>query len=237
MDMPLSPSWSEICVRLALTMLAGAIIGFNRGARGHAAGFRTTILVCLAASVAMIQTNILLSLSGKTPQSFVVMDLMRLPLGILTGVGFIGGGTILKKGDAVAGVTTAATLWLVTVIGLCLGGGQLILGSIATALGVVTLWFLKWVDVLIPREHRARIVIVAEDNWRLVTELPRLAAKRRCYPRFQQRTPSLEPGKCEFAFELRWKLPERSAPPIEWLQEMNEQYVVTSFELTTENGR
>ena len=74
MDMPLSPSWSEICVRLALTMLAGAIIGFNRGARGHAAGFRTTILVCLAASVAMIQTNILLSLSGKTPQSFAVMD-------------------------------------------------------------------------------------------------------------------------------------------------------------------
>jgi len=146
-------------------------------------------------------------------------------------------GTVAAKGDAVAGVTTAATLWLVTVIGLCLGGGQLILGSIATALGVVTLWFLKWVDVLIPREHRARIVIVAEDNWRLVTELPRLAAKRRCYARFQQRTPSLEPGKCEFAFELRWKLPERSAPPIEWLQEMNEQYVVTSFELTTENGR
>lgn len=66
-------------------------------------------------------------MSGKTPESFAVMDLMRLPLGILTGVGFIGGGTILKKGDLVTGVTTAATLWLVTVIGLCLGGGQLAL--------------------------------------------------------------------------------------------------------------
>jgi len=54
-----------------------------------------------------------------------VMDLMRLPLGILTGVGFIGGGAIFKKGDLVTGVTTAATLWMVTVIGLCLGGGQL----------------------------------------------------------------------------------------------------------------
>jgi MgtC family len=52
---------------------------------------------------------------------------MRLPLGILTGVGFIGGGTILKRGDLVTGVTTAATLWLVTVIGLCFGGGQLAL--------------------------------------------------------------------------------------------------------------
>lgn len=87
MNMPLNPTWTDIAIRLALTMLAGAIIGFNRGARGHAAGFRTTILVALAASVAMIQANILLSLGGKTPDSFSVMDLMRLPLGILTGVG------------------------------------------------------------------------------------------------------------------------------------------------------
>jgi putative Mg2+ transporter-C (MgtC) family protein len=147
-DIPLSPSWQEICVRLALTMIAGAIIGFNRGARGHAAGFRTTILVGLAASVAMIQANILLPLAGKTPESFAVMDLMRLPLGVLTGVGFIGGGTILKKGDLVTGVTTAATIWLMTVIGLCLGGGQLALGIATTALAVITLWLLKWIDLI-----------------------------------------------------------------------------------------
>src|SRR5438270_11635482 len=163
-DMPLSPSWSEICVRLALTMLAGAIIGFNRGARGHAAGFRTTILVCLAASVAMIQTNILLSLSGKTQQSFAVMDLMRLPLGILTGVGFIGGGTILTKGDAVAGVTTAATLWLVTVIGLCLGGGQLGLGISATALALLILCVLKWLETNLSQVRHACLDVVVEHG-------------------------------------------------------------------------
>src|ERR1700742_4048384 len=155
MNMPLEPSWSDIAIRLTLTMLAGAVIGFNRGARGHAAGFRTTILVGLAASVAMIQANILLPLSGKTPESFAVMDLMRLPLGILTGVGFIGGGTILKRGDLVTGGTTAATLWVMTVIGLCLGGGQLALGIVTTALTVITLWILKWVDQTMPREHRA----------------------------------------------------------------------------------
>src|ERR1700742_2828355 len=132
MNMPLEPSWSDIAIRLTLTMLAGAVIGFNRGARGHAAGFRTTILVGLAASVAKIQTNILLTLSGKTSESFAVMDVMRLPLGILTGVGFIGGVTILKKGDLVTGVTTAATLWVMTVFGLCLGGGQLVLGVVTT---------------------------------------------------------------------------------------------------------
>ena len=108
--MPLYPTWSDIAVRLALTMIAGVIIGFNREERGRAAGFRTTILVGLAASVAMVQTNLLLPMSGKTPASFAVMDLMRLPLGILTGVGFIGGRAILKKGQLITGVTTAATL-------------------------------------------------------------------------------------------------------------------------------
>jgi putative Mg2+ transporter-C (MgtC) family protein len=87
-------------------MITGAIIGFNRGARGHAAGFRTTILVGLAVSVAMIQANILLPVGGKTAESFGVMDLMRLPHGILTGVGFIGGGAILRRGDLVIGMTT-----------------------------------------------------------------------------------------------------------------------------------
>ena len=60
MSMPLEPTWPDIAIRLGLTMLACAVIGLNRGARGHAAGFRTTILVGLAAAVAMIQANILL---------------------------------------------------------------------------------------------------------------------------------------------------------------------------------
>ena len=60
-------------------------MGFNRGARSHAAGLRTTILVTLAASAAIVQANILLPLDGKNAGSFAVMDLMRLPLGILTG--------------------------------------------------------------------------------------------------------------------------------------------------------
>jgi putative Mg2+ transporter-C (MgtC) family protein len=75
----------------------------------------------------------------------------------LTGVGFIGGGAILRRGDLVAGVTTAATLWVMTVIGLCLGGGQLGLGISAALLAVFTLWILKWVDTRIPREHCAML--------------------------------------------------------------------------------
>jgi putative Mg2+ transporter-C (MgtC) family protein len=84
--------------------------------------------------------NLLLPTVGRASNSFVAMDPMRLPLGVLTGVGFIGGGAILRRGSLVVGVTTAATLWLVTIIGLCLGGGQIELGLATAAIGFFALW-------------------------------------------------------------------------------------------------
>jgi putative Mg2+ transporter-C (MgtC) family protein len=237
MNMPLSPTWADIAIRLALTVLAGGIIGLNRGARGHAAGFRTTILVCLAASVAMIQANILLSLSGKTSESFAVMDLMRLPLGILTGVGFIGGGAILKRDNLITGVTTATTLWLVTVIGLCFGGGQLVLGITATILAVLILWALKWIDLAIPREHRARLVIACDPSWRVLEDVPNLLEPMKYRARFEQQSRSMDSGKTEYAFELAWKRPERTMPPSEILATLESRFEIRSFELTGDDGR
>lgn len=158
--MPLTLEWRDIWIRLGLAVIAGALIGFNRGESGKVAGLRTTLLVCLAATLAMLQVNALLAQSGKNPQSFAVLDLMRLPLGILSGVGFIGAGAILRKDGLVKGVTTAATLWFVTVIGLCLGGGQLALGLIGLALGILILWFLKAVERKIPRENHAELTVI-----------------------------------------------------------------------------
>ena len=88
--MPMHLDWTEVVLRLALTVLAGGLIGLNRGEHSRAAGLRTTILVCLAASVSMIQANLLLATAGKAADSFIVLDLMRLPSGILSGMGFIG---------------------------------------------------------------------------------------------------------------------------------------------------
>ncbi|HEY1793596.1 MAG TPA: MgtC/SapB family protein [Opitutaceae bacterium] len=144
--MPIYVSWQEIALRLGLSLLASAVIGFNRERHGESAGLRTTMLVCMAAAISMVQVNLLMVTVGKTAASFGIMDLMRLPLGILTGVGFIGAGAIVKKGNIAVGVTTAATLWFVTVMGLCFGGGQLGLGLAAFAIGVLVLWALKWVE-------------------------------------------------------------------------------------------
>lgn len=159
--MPLVLGWKEIALRLALSALAGGLIGYNRGEHGRPAGLRTTLLVCMAASIAMIQMNLLLTVQGKPPTSFVVMDVMRLPLGILSGMGFIGAGAILRKDNLVLGVTTAATLWYVTVMGLCIGGGQLGLGMAALAIALGTLWGLKFLEKHWKREFRARLLIRA----------------------------------------------------------------------------
>lgn len=152
-------SLGEILLRLLLTVIAGAIVGMNRGEHGHPAGLRTTILVCGAASISMIQMNLLLSLGGKTPASFAVLDLMRLPLGILSGMGFIGAGVILKKGDLILGVTTAATLWFVTVMGLCFGGGQIVLGFLALMIALLVLAGLKDVECRIKQDRRATVTV------------------------------------------------------------------------------
>jgi putative Mg2+ transporter-C (MgtC) family protein len=139
-------TWSDILLRLVLTVFAGAVIGINRAEHGRPAGLRTNVLVCLAASLSMIDVNLLLGVAGKAPNSFVVLDLMRLPLGILSGMGFIGAGAILHKNDLVVGLTTAATLWFVTMLGICFGGGQIGLGLAALATAFVVLTAFRWIE-------------------------------------------------------------------------------------------
>ena len=90
---------------------------------------------------------------------------MRLPLGILSGMGFIGAGVILRKGDFILGVTTAATLWFVTVIGLCFGGGQIGLGVVGAAVGIFVLLILNWVEQLMPRDRQGSLALTSTTEF------------------------------------------------------------------------
>lgn len=171
--MSISITAGDIALRLALTIIAALLIGYDRGEHGKVAGLRTTLLTCLAASVAMIQVNLLLPMAGKAPDSFVTNDLMRFPLGILTGVGFIGAGAILRRDNLVVGVTTAATLWLVTVIGLCMGGGQIGLGSAATAIGLAALWGLRFFEQHMKHVRNSRLVVAFDQSAVSESELRR----------------------------------------------------------------
>lgn len=157
--MPLTVTWADAAVRIVLTVIAAAAIGYDRRVEGHPAGMRTTLLVALAACLSMLQANWLMTTTGKTPDSFVVLDLMRLPLGILTGVGFIGGGVILKRDDDILGLTTAATLWFVTVVGLCFGGGQNWLGVAGAVMALGILRGLRFFERRLSQERPSQLTI------------------------------------------------------------------------------
>jgi putative Mg2+ transporter-C (MgtC) family protein len=150
-------TWPEIAIRLACALAVGALLGVNRSEHGRAAGLRTSMLVCVAACVSMVQVNLLLPLAGRSPNSFVMNDLMRLPLGILSGMGFIGAGAIVRRGNLVTGVTTAATLWFLTVVGLCFGGGQIALGTAAGAIGIAILSVFSRVEDRMKQDRRGNL--------------------------------------------------------------------------------
>jgi len=197
--------WSDIAIRLALSLFAEAVVGINRGERGRRAGLRTTILVCLAAAIAMIEVNILLPTAGKPAGSFVVLDLMRLPLGILSGMGFIGAGAIVRRGDLVEGITTAATLWYVTVMGLCFGGGQLALGLAALALGAFILWCLKWAEHRIGIPRRASLEVAFATGSPVEQQVYAALAAAGYEVAGQSRSLSRHGECCEVRYDLRWR--------------------------------
>ncbi len=157
--MILSPGWADISLRLLCAFIACCVVGLDREWQERAAGMRTTVLVGMAACFAAVSTNLLLGTTGKESGGFAQIDVMRLPLGILTGIGFIGAGAIIRRDGLVHGVTTAATLWFVTVMGLCFGLGQLSLGGAAFVISLFVLGGLKRLEGHLNRQKEASLAI------------------------------------------------------------------------------
>lgn len=204
---------SDVAIRLALAVLAGSMMGFDRGESGKVAGLRTTLLVCLAACLAMLQVNALLAQAGKPTGSLVELDLMRLPLGILSGVGFIGAGAILRKDGLVLGVTTAATLWFVTVIGLCIGGGQITLALAGLALGVIVLWALKVVEGRLPRKQTALLTIEYDRATGCGKQLTNLLVQKGLRVVTERYQVKADSGICEEQIRIVWQGSFRDPKP------------------------
>lgn len=217
--MPTTIGWTDIALRLALTIFAGAVIGFNRGEHGHPAGLRTTILVCLAASLSMIAANLLLLTRGRPSDAFSVLDLMRLPLGILSGIGFIGAGTIIRRGDLVEGVTTAATLWFVTMLGICIGGGMLVLSLVSLAIGFATLSGLKAAEAWLPIEKRASLELTVDGDADIGTLLAELSRNGRSV--VERGASAARDGQTRrFDYEIRWRGREGDPGPADFLNRL-----------------
>lgn len=122
----------ELLGRMLLAVLVGAVIGAERESRDKAAGFRTMTLICLGSAVFTI-----VSIRIGAPEG----DEARIAAQIVTGVGFLGAGAIMRDGPKVSGLTTAATIWLTASLGMAVGAGD---GEIAVAAGVLSLLVLLW---------------------------------------------------------------------------------------------
>jgi putative Mg2+ transporter-C (MgtC) family protein len=126
----------DILIRLLAAAICGAGLGLEREVHGHQAGMRTHMLVALGSAVFTV-----LSIYGfpKTPDTALV-DPSRISAQIVTGIGFLGAGAIIKYGTNIRGLTTAASLWLVASIGLASGAGAYFLAVAGTFIGLLALW-------------------------------------------------------------------------------------------------
>jgi putative Mg2+ transporter-C (MgtC) family protein len=140
----------EILVHLLAAMLAGGLIGLERSYNGHAAGFRTHTLVCMASSLLMLIAIYQKDWFSLSLIENVRIDPTRMAQGIMTGIGFLGAGVIMKEGLSVRGLTTAASIWITAAIGILAGVGFYSALIIVTVLTLGTLSVFRWIESKLP---------------------------------------------------------------------------------------
>ncbi|SFW35180.1 MULTISPECIES: MgtC/SapB family protein [Selenomonas] len=150
----------ELFLRLVLSCVLGGIIGYERQSRRKSAGLRTNVLVCLGSCLIMVMSiGLYQDVEGKTNA-----DPARLAAQVVSGIGFLGAGAIMKEGLSVTGLTTAACLWVVAGVGLAVGAGFYTGALISTGLVFVTLGRLSRLDDWVDHEKNLSLNIHTVDR-------------------------------------------------------------------------
>jgi len=160
----------EIVLKLVLAIALGGLIGLEREASQKPAGFRTNILVCVGSALMMILSGLMLQ--GKSVNSG---DLLRVGAAVITGIGFIGAGTIIQARGMVAGLTTASTLWVVSGLGLVVGAGYYLLGMIFTALVLLVLVSFRKLEESYLKKTHNHYYLKIRDHPDLINNLKKLS--------------------------------------------------------------
>ena len=167
----------EIVLRLASALVVGGLIGLERSYHGRPAGFRTHTLVCMASTLLMMVTvyESQWFVSGRLER--VVVDPTRMAQGIMTGIGFLGAGVIMKEGLSVRGLTTAASIWITAAIGILVGIGFYFPAGLAAALTLGTLSTFRWIESRMPAQFYAHFSVLFRRSGAMPeAELRRLVA-------------------------------------------------------------
>jgi putative Mg2+ transporter-C (MgtC) family protein len=149
----------EMVLRTIAALVAGGLIGLERSHRGRPAGFRTHALVCLASSLLMLVTIYESHWFPRDSAARVILDPTRMAQGIMTGIGFVGAGAIIKEGFTVRGLTTAASIWITAAIGILAGIGFYFAAVIGTVLSLGTLSAFRWIEARLPTETYALFMV------------------------------------------------------------------------------
>jgi putative Mg2+ transporter-C (MgtC) family protein len=150
----------DLMLRILVGSGLGAVIGYERDLHGRPAGLRTHMLVALASSTFMVISTHFVYLQHYGKEDLVNVDASRIAASIVTGMGFLAGGAIMRTGISVQGLTTAAALWLVGSIGMASGAGMYVIAVFVTILGVVALTLLRRFEDKDDRMSRRRIFLV-----------------------------------------------------------------------------
>ena len=136
--------------------LFGGILGYQREANGHAAGFRTHVLISLGSALIMLLS--IYVIPGEAPR-----DPMRLAAAGVTGVGFLGAGSIIKNGITIKGLTTSATIWVTMAIGMACGAGFFVMATLTTIIALAALITFKHIETWISRNNTNLIIVVNQN--------------------------------------------------------------------------
>ena len=142
----------EMLARLLAALAAGALIGYERSYHGRPAGFRTHALVCTASSLLMLITVYESHWVSGVAVGRVQLDPTRMAQGIMTGIGFLGAGVIIREGFSVRGLTTAASIWITAAIGILAGIGFYFPMIVSVVLTLGILAFFRWIEARMPSQ-------------------------------------------------------------------------------------
>lgn len=167
--------WINILPHLLVATIAGGLIGLERSYHGRPAGFRTHTLVCVASSLLMLVTMYQGKWFAGAALETVRVDPTRMAQGIMTGIGFLGAGVIMREGISVRGLTTAASIWITAAIGILSGTGFYSAVLIASVITIGTLTVLRRIESRLPSQIFAHSTVVfGRNNYLTETEIRNL---------------------------------------------------------------
>ncbi len=160
-------------LRLLSAAAIGGAIGLERAYNGRAAGFRTHILVCIASALLMLLVDFQWFTTPPEHWDSIRIDPTRMAQGIMTGIGFLGAGVILHNRHSVRGLTTAASIWITSALGILVGAGHFAIGAFACVLVLITLSLFRTIEQIVPSRRYARLSITAIADHKNMEELIR----------------------------------------------------------------